>query len=164
MTSPTAPLQHAIGQALEKFKADLEALPSSKRLSQADADAVYALAWNAIAQGRNQDALRYFALLLLYRPTNTVYLTGQALAFQRLKLFDQAIVAYSFLGVLDPANPAHTLAVGECQLLKRELHAGRETLALVVRFCKENPGHDKVQARALGLMELTRPEGARDAS
>lgn len=162
MTPRTVHPQNAIERALEKFKADLEALPSSTRLSKADAEAVYALAWNAIAQGRNHDALRYFALLLLYRPTNTVYLTGQALAFQRLKLFDEAIAAYSFLGVLDASNPAHTLAVGECQLLKRELHAGRETLALVVRFCKENPGHDKVQARALGLMELTKPEGGLD--
>ena len=162
MAQPAAPSQSPIEQALEKFRADLEALPSSQRLSQTDADAVYALAWNAIAQGRNHDALRYFALLLLYRPTNTVYLTGQALAFQRLKLYDEAIAAYSFLGMLDSANPAHTLAVGECQLLKRDMHTGRETLALVVRFCKENPGHDKVQARALGLMELTRPDGGRD--
>jgi type III secretion system low calcium response chaperone LcrH/SycD len=149
-----------VSQAIGELKTALEALPSSRKMSRADADAIYALAYNFVAQGHYESAFRYFSVLVLYNPTNAVYLNGLALTHKLLERFDEAITVYSMLAVFDPGNPAHTLAVAECQLLKRDYEEGRRSLDMVVRFCRERGGNDRVLARAEALAAILKPGAA----
>ena len=146
-----------VSAMLMEFNRELDALPSTKRVSSADAEAVYALAYQEYGRARYQEALRYFQLLLVYRPTNKVYLLGTGLCLQRLRRYDLASSAYSALRILDPLEPGHTLALAECQLLCRDHDDARETLASVIAFCQERAGHDQVLARAQAMLQLMRP-------
>ncbi len=152
MTEPSP-----VAQAISDFKMALEALPSSKRMSKADAEAIYALAYNFLSQGQYESAFRYFSLLTLYRPTNIAYLMGVALTHKLLERFEESIAVYSFLAVLEPAEPAHTLAIAECQLLQRDYAEAGKNLALVIEFCREQGRNDRVMQRAEALAALTQP-------
>jgi type III secretion system low calcium response chaperone LcrH/SycD len=130
------------------LKEALEALPSSSRLSNADTEAIYALAHSSVAQGRYETAYRYFSLLTLYKPTNLAYLTGLARTYRLMERYDEALNVYSFLATIDPQEPEHTLAIAECLMLQRDLAEAQRTVELVIRYCKENQAPDEVRTRA----------------
>ena len=140
------------------LKAALEALPSSSRLSKVDADVIYALAYNLVTQGRHEAAYHYFSLLTLYQPTNIDYLMGLAHSYRMLEQFAEALNIYSFLAVIDPEQPEHTLAIAECLLLQKEVQEARDTVAMVLRYCDQNPSQTaathKVRDRAKVIAQL----------
>lgn len=144
------------------FLADLEALPSSSRLDWADTEAIYTLAYQLVAQGHFDTSYRYFSLLTLFRPTEVKYLAGLALSYKMLQRYDAAVGVYSFMAVIEPAEPLHHLSIAECLLLGGDTEQARDTLALVMRFCQENNGHEKAaeRAKAIALLLSARTDDA----
>ena len=159
--SQTSELDVITGEMFD-LKAALEALPSSSRLSKVDADVIYALAYNLVIQGRYEAAYRYFSLLTLYQPTNIDYLTGLAHSYRMRELFAEALNIYSFLAVIDPEQPEHTLAIAECLLLQKEVQEARDTVAMVLRYCDQNISQteatSKVHDRAKAISQLIAAE------
>lgn len=143
-----------VATLLSQLRQQLESLPSAGKLAGTDAGALYALAYNEFGQGRYDKALAYFKLLLIYRPTNTVYLLGAALCLQRLRRYEMAAAAFVALGYLEPGAPQHALALAECHLLCQERAQARDTLLMTIGYCDQNPGHDTVRARAQAMLEL----------
>lgn len=164
--TPDTSADSSFAQPLFDLKKALEALPSSSRLSNADTDAIYALAHQMVVQGRYETAYGYFSLLVLYKPTNVSYLKGLALCYRMLERYDQALHVYSFLGAIDPQEVEHSMAIVECLLLKRDITEARNTIALILQFCAENPVPEKSSARAQALHELLDPaaQGASTAN
>ncbi|MGE0329466.1 MAG: SycD/LcrH family type III secretion system chaperone [Ramlibacter sp.] len=143
-----------VAALLTQLKQQLESLPSAGKLTEANAGTFYALAYNEYGQGRYDKALQFFKLLLIYRPTNTVYLLGAALCLQRLRSYEMAAAAFVVLSYLEPGVPQHALAQAECHLLCHEREQARETLVMTIDYCDRNPGHDTVRARAQAMLEL----------
>lgn len=141
-----------------EFKRELEALPHTSCLTTEDAEAVYTLAYREYTRARYPEALRFFQLLLVYRPTNSVYLLGAALCLQRMRRYERAIAAYIALHYLEPQQPGHMLAVAECQLLCHDHTAARESLAQVIDSNGASDSHDPVRARAQAMLELMRSQ------
>ena len=144
----------AASEAIQGFRAELEALPSSARLSLSDTEVIYAQAYQYVAQGQFDMALRYFSLLTLYRPTCIAYLAGLALSYKMLRRYAEALSVYSFMAAIDAEEPQHTLAIAECLLLAGAYDEARRTLDMVVRFCQEQPGHAKAGERAQAMTAL----------
>lgn len=143
-----------VASAVQDFKAAVEALPLNKRISRGDANAIYALAYGSIQQGRYESAFRYFSLLTMFNPTNTTYLTGLGLSYKLMGKLDEAIGVYSWLAVIDREDPAHTLAIAECQLLKRDYKSAREALDLVIDYCRDQGGYGRILTRAEAFHSL----------
>ena len=93
---------------VEQFTDALTQRSASARLTRAQAQAVYALAYQLVAQGRFDKAYEYFALLTLYYPTDAAYLAGLALCYRMLGRYEQAINVYAFLATLRAQEPART--------------------------------------------------------
>ena len=148
-----------VSDVIAKLCRELEALPSSKRLSFADTEVIYGIAYNLVAQGRYADALRRFSVLTLYRPLEPKYLAGLAVCNQMLGRYDEASSAFAFAAHLQPDEPEHLLSIAECDLLRQNFGEARELLELVVRFCREKGGYDKTRLRAEGMLALTAKEG-----
>lgn len=144
-------------EAVARLRSDLAALPSCSRLTDADANAIYALAYRDFGLARHDRALERFQLLLVYRPASTVYMLGCALCLQRLRRYELAAAAFGALRYLEPGVPGHTLALAECQLLSQERDEARQTLADTIAYCDAHPGHDAVRARAQAMLDLMRP-------
>lgn len=147
-------------QSILDLKEALESLPSNASLSNADADAIYSLAYQLVGQNRYETAYRYFSLLTLYKPTNTAYLQGLALTYRMMERYDEALNVYSFLATIDPDNLDHHMAIAECLLLRREFEEAQQTVALLLQYCKENAITNKVSDRAEALQGLLSTQGA----
>lgn len=157
--SNSAPHTAAV-QSILDLKEALEALPSNSRLSSADADAIYGLAYQLVGQNRHETAYRYFSLLTLYKPTHVAYLQGLALTYRMMERYDEALNVYSFLATIDPHNLDHGMAIVECLLLQREFQEAQETVALLLAYCKENAVTGRAGERAQALFDLLSPKGA----
>lgn len=159
MQAQATPHAQAVDDAIAQLRRDLAALPSSRRLTDDDVNAVYALAYRDFNQARFDRALERFRLLLVYRPLETVYMLGAALCLQRLGRYELAAAVFDALRYLEPQAPGHALALAECQLLAHEREQARRTLADTIDWCDAHAGnadHDAVRARALAMLELMR--------
>lgn len=157
--APASPSADATASVLE-LKQSLEALPSSLRLSDASADALYSLAYHQAEQGRLTTALQYFSLLMLYRPTNNRYLQGLAHTYQLMERYDEALSIYSFLASVSTDPVAHSLAIAECLLLRGDVEEAKYTVELVLRHCEKDDSdaeaHGDLMGRATALSDLLR--------
>lgn len=139
------------------FLAELQTLPSSTRLEQADTEAIYALAYQQLLRGDFQTAYRFFSLLTLYRPTDVKYLAGLAMSCKTLRAYDAAIGVYAFMALIEPTEPQHQLSIAECLLHQGATEDARQTLAVVQRFCAAYSGHERAAARAQAITSLLAP-------
>ncbi|MBS1196640.1 MAG: hypothetical protein H6R18_425 [Proteobacteria bacterium] len=141
-----------LSDTFKQLRADLEALPSSKRLTFTDTEAIYSIAYNLVAQGHYEEGLRRFAILTLYRPTEAKYLAGLAVCNQMLGRYDFAIGNFAFAANIEPGKPEYLLNIAECEILKKDYVAARETLEAVIAFCKEKGGFDAIRERAEAML------------
>lgn len=139
---------------LRALRAQLEALPSSRRMSYANTEAIYADAYALVAQGRYAEAIKRFGLLILYRPSEAKYWEGLGVCHQQLSRYDEAISAYAFAANIEAEQPEYMLAIAECELLKHAIAEASESLRLVSDFCRERGGFEKTRERAEALLEL----------
>lgn len=147
-------MTHAIAQLV----AQLDALPSANRLTDADTEIVYSIAYNLAVQGHYGDALRRFSVLMLYRPTNVKYLKGWAVCNQMLENYDVAIANFAFAANIEPENPEHMLSIAECQIRKQDYAAAKESLGVVIRYCKAKGDLGQILERAEAMHALVAKE------
>jgi hypothetical protein len=80
-----------------------------------------------------------------------------------LERYDEALNVYSFLAVIDPLDPQHTLDIADCLMLKRDFEEAKQTVEMVIRYCQENKADEKVRDRAEALATLMKSKGAAPA-
>jgi type III secretion system low calcium response chaperone LcrH/SycD len=123
--SNTATQRSAPAQALYE---GLEGLPSSKRFTREQLEAVYALAYAHLAQGQYAQALPMLAFLAQYAPTRRQYLYGLALSLQMLDHLDAAIGMYSLCALLYPESHEAVQRIAQCHVSAGRPEAARLSL------------------------------------
>ena len=147
-------------QCTEDVAAGLKSLPSNGRFSAAALEAVYSMAYHLLQQGQHERAMRLFAFLTLYAPTDARHLAGLAAAHQLAGNYAQALQLYSLAAYLQPDRPAFVLRMAECFLRLDGLSAAQALLQLVVRHGQENRAHEAAGARAQAMLDLLAHEPA----
>lgn len=147
---------------VDLLKAELAAAPLSRRYSDDELEAVYALAYSQIQQNHHAAALPLFAFLTQYAPTNLHYLMGLGMCFQKLGEFEAAVQVYSFIGVLDEEAFDASLHVAECLLFLQQTSSATALLTLLVQQAKDVGAETIVSTRAAALLDLLgkKQEGA----
>ena len=125
-----------VSDLVQQFACDLEALPSSSRITAEDAEVIYALAVDAVNINDFEKASRFLSFLTIYKPTNPVYLYSSGFCLRMIGRYDEALLKFSLAASLNPEEPAHTLGIVDCLLMKREYVDALETLDKVIQFCK----------------------------
>lgn len=134
---------------------DLQALPASSRLSDAQLEVIYALAYTHVTQGQYAQAMPIFAMLATYGSTRKHYIAGLALCLQHCGRCEEAIITYSFLITLYPDSLEAAVQSAECQLSLGRPDEAAEQLRCVLRSIGElGEGHDAVAQRARVLLGL----------
>ena len=137
---------------VEAYTHSLQALPTAQRLDAATLDAIYAIAYQQLKQGRVDQAKRYFALLLVYAPTDARFLSGMAICSQVGGRNDDAIQLYSLALFIEPDSCQLAMALAE-SLVRHQAHdAARELLRLVVRL-SQSPADAECRGRAELLLK-----------
>lgn len=98
---------------VQAYVEKLGKLSSSERLSPDTLNAVYALAFHQIQQGRIQQAREYLALLLVYAPTDPRFLSAMAYCCEKDGDDDEAIQLYSLALYIAPQSCQLALALAE---------------------------------------------------
>ena len=138
------------------WRARLQALATRSRLAPENADFLHAAGQALAAQGRHSDALNCFAYLVAACPADARYLASFADTHLALAHFEDALAAYRALDVLDPCQPAHTLAIAQCLLNLQRHEDAAYLLDVVAAFCAEDAPQSLVRQRAIGLRDLIR--------
>jgi type III secretion system low calcium response chaperone LcrH/SycD len=146
--------QTAIGPAALQLKEELEALSSSRRFTAEELETMYGLAYQAYTQGKHHDGLCIFQFVVIYAPTNFKYLRALGAASKQCEDYDKAFAVFSYLAMLEPHNPAHTLMVAEIQLLLGQTAEAEASLRAVAAYCHEVGGSDKEMKRAEAILHL----------
>lgn len=130
----------------------LEDLPSSKRFTAEQLEAIYALAYAHLAQGQYNQALPLMAFLAQYGPTKRQYLYGLALSLQMLHHLDEAITMYSLCVVLYPDSYEAVQRIAQCHVSAGRPEAARLALGDLLNVAREID--DKhLEAKATGMLE-----------
>ncbi|WP_323018737.1 SycD/LcrH family type III secretion system chaperone [Castellaniella sp.] len=139
----------------QKLYDDLSALPAGSRMSSAQLEVLYALAYAHVTQGQYAQALPIFSILATYGPTRKHYLAGLAVCLEKSERYEEAISMYSLLSVLFPGSPEPALQVAECQLMLGQAGDAAEELDRVLRCIAESGGrYDALKPRAQVLRGL----------
>jgi tetratricopeptide (TPR) repeat protein len=138
------------------WRARLQALSTRSRLAPEHADFLYVAGQALAAQGRHVDALNCFTFLVASCPADARYLASFADTHLAMANFEEALAAFRALDVLDPCQPAHTLAIAQCLLNLQRHEDAAHLLDVVVAFCAGDGHPSPVQQRAIGLRDLIR--------
>jgi tetratricopeptide (TPR) repeat protein len=145
-----SPLKKALDQILQA--------PITQQLLEATnaarLDTAYALAWQALAEGRLESATEQFAQLAALAADQFRVQFGFALCLQHQGLIEQAAHHYSTAYVLDPSSASCAFRLGECLNALGYREEAREALVTAVQLC-EVPGTDP-NIREFATAELDR--------
>ena len=150
MSNPASIERSTQGQALYD---GLDGLPSSKRFTPEQLEAIYALAYTHIAQGQYAQALPIFAFLAQYGPTCRHYLYGLALSLQMSARLDEAIGMYSLCAMLFPDSFEATQRIAQCQVLAGRRDDACETLTLLMQRARAT-GNVELEQKAQGMLSV----------
>lgn len=130
------------------------AMPTANMLGPKEAEVVYTLGYSMIEQRRYEQAHDAFHVLVSFRPLERKFWLGYGYALKMLQRYEEAIHAYSMLGVLHPDSPDATLHVAECQLRMGQTDQAKASLKIVLDYCEQYTGHEAVGARAKAISQL----------
>jgi len=141
-------------ERMTQLVADLSTLAARETLSDEAAEAIYALAHQALTQGHYDQAHEQLSLLTLYRPTHPTYLQALALCYRLRGQYEEAINLYAFLSATEPQPIEHDVAIAQCLLLQGDRAEAQAQIERLSAFCEENPGHAPIAQRTQALREL----------
>jgi len=157
MNTTTSSTRSSSGQALYE---GLENLPSSKRFTSQQLEAIYALGYSHLAQAQYAQALPIFAFLSQYGPTSRHYLYGFALSLQMLGRLDEAISMYSLCSMLFPESLEAIQRIAQCQVSDGRREDACETLTNLAEYARLC-GNTDIKNKAHGMLNLI---SARDSA
>ena len=123
-------------------------LASIKGLDDDDLEALYAVAWARLAEGRAHDAVDDLLLLVTHDPWVPRFQFAYGLALQRLGQYEAAARHYAQALLMDATDAACLLRTGEC--LEQLGHAAQaeEALRACIQLSYRRPEDHLVRAHA----------------
>jgi Flp pilus assembly protein TadD len=125
----------------------------ARRLSDGQANTIYAAAYQLSEQGRHDQAVSLFALLALYRPKEPKYALATAISFRRMRRYEEAIVLFGQTMALQPHNWGPAFQMVECMMLLGRRAEALNVLA-TIKHDSEQAGQKDAVERAGALLEL----------
>lgn len=110
-----------------------EALIDENRLQEG-----YALAYTLYSQKHYQEALHYFRILVLIRPSEAKYWRGLGSTLQMLKMYEEALNCYSGAQILalEEIDPLIYVYAADCFFALNRIKAGLDSLLIAKKQAK----------------------------
>ena len=103
--------------------------------SEEEIEALYQVAYNLYQQQKHQDAKAMFHFLAMYEHTDVRFWLGLGGCCQRLKEFENAIVAYSCAALADATNPVYPFHACECYMAMEDWGAAKKAIESIEILC-----------------------------
>ena len=108
----------------------------AKGYTAKDIEAMYHLAFDLYRQRRYEDAQNVFEMLVFYEGPETRFWLGLGGCHQMQGNYEQAVMAYSLLAVIDSTNPLGAFHASECFIAMKEWDKARQSLDAAEGVCE----------------------------
>jgi type III secretion system low calcium response chaperone LcrH/SycD len=108
------------------------------RLSDGQANSLYATAYQLAERGKHEKANSLFALLGMYCPQEPKYPHAAGVCFRKLGQYEDAIRMFARAQQLDPDNHDPAFQVVECMLLLGRREAARDLLLSMIEIARRD--------------------------
>ncbi len=149
---------------LQQVSAMLAASPARQRLTDAQAEALYAQGYLHQCAGKWPLARDHFQMLAIYRPDEPRYLRALGIAFRKTGRLEEALPVQRLAMSLSPADPVLSMDLAETLIANHQFAAARAVLDLTRAQCRGQPAHARQMAQAEGLQSLLQAAEVSDAA
>lgn len=141
---------------VENFLATGGTLGEIRGLDRQDFETLYSVGYNLYNQGKYAAAENLFKFLCFYDHLEKKNWMGLGSCRQMRKDFDGAIQAYSFLALLDVANPYPPLYAGDCYLTLGKLEEAESGFFAAIHWADDKPEYKAARSRAEVLLQAVK--------
>lgn len=138
----------------QKFGANGRTFRDFTQLTPESMEAIYMIAYNQYNGGKYEDAERIFQLLSFLDHFDERYWLGLGAARERLKKYEDAIKAFTFLNVLNLDNPQPALLIAKCHMAQGKAEDAQGALHACVFMSGDKPEYAELKQQAQNLLEL----------
>ena len=125
----------------------------SDRLSDGQANSIYAAAYHMSQQGKHEQASTLFALLSMYCPREPKYTRSVAICFRKMRRYEDAIRYFAKTMELRPDNFEPAFQLVECMLLMGRRDDAVDLLEKFATMATDT-GQTSILDQASAMLEL----------
>ncbi len=141
-----------LGPALQKVMANIlekDMLPKDAiGMDPRTLEATYAQAYHHYNSGQYPEAARLFQLLQLADGTEPKFGLGLAASLQMLEEYQNALIIYGLVELVDPENPIPHYHASDCYDKMQLTAAGIAELEIAIELCGTQPQYTLLKERA----------------
>ena len=149
MSLDLSPEEHA--KALADIMQGLSSAQGAEGLSDNIIEALYESGHVQFSQGRFDQALKVFAVVLLHRPINARFVCAYGMCQKNLHDYLAAQSAFKVQVLLEPENPVPLLHMAECLMMLERKEEAAAVLASVVEMAMKDSTHGQAGAHATAM-------------
>lgn len=129
-------LTTSVLEIIKKIEAG-SSLRSAAGMTKNDLEAIYASGYILFNQGKYENALKLFALLLIYEQSDRRFFIAVGTCFQKLNIPEKAIEYLGLANFFDVTDPEPAVQIAECLLaMKRSEEAHKLLKTIHAEFGK----------------------------
>lgn len=142
--------------AIRPERSRMADVAANAALNELEASHLHSHAMQLYARNQSDVALNLLSILVTLRPAQPRYLKSLAAIQRKVGNFEQAIVTYRLLDVLDPFQPEYSIAMAECFLQLKSTSLAEDILNEVIDFCERMDRYHVSLNRARALRNILR--------
>ena len=156
-TTPTTTTEEEIPglDILQKFLANGRTMRDFTALTPESMEVIYMLAFNLYNAAKFDEAEKIFKLLANLDHFDHRYWKGLGAARQGLKKYEDALMAYGYVGLMNPKDPTNPFEAGKCFLALGKTAEALAALRAAVFTSNNQPEYAELNATAKNLLEIT---------
>lgn len=148
MTTQIPPIPQATPEPGQEPEAGL-----SSRVSDGQANSIYAVAYGLSQQGKHEQAATLFTMLTIYRPREPKYTRAVAICLRKMGQYQEAIRQFARTMELKPDSYEPAFQLIECMLLLGRREAAVELLETMAAMAGDT-GQLRVLEQSRTMLEL----------
>lgn len=142
------------GSEIERLAAALRVLKPRKVLDKETIEALYGVAFAALAGRQFTRSQALFTFLLTQRPAEPRLLAGLGHSVEGLGLHEQAVVLFALAAHLEPDNPRHFLSMAEALIGMAQPAMAQLALVAIELQSKSRDDLEPLRVRARALSKI----------
>ncbi len=131
----------------------------AKRISDEQVEVIYSVGHGLFLQGKFDNALNVFKMIMLYRPFDARNMEAYATTLKRMGRFEEAIPIYSAaLLYSELADPMPSLHIAECLAALGRSEESARMLRPILDLADVDAAYGEIRERADNLLSMLRKE------
>lgn len=129
-------------------------LASILNLSEEFLEEIYHLGYVYYNQGKHQEAISLFYILVGAVPQNAKYAFALAAAYHQFKDYPHAVLGFTVTYTLDPKNPLPVYFAADCLIKMNNLNEALQLLDTTIAICEDIQEYATLKERCTLLKKI----------